>query len=358
MTASRATLLAALLAAPDLLAFGRLRGGGEEAPVDVTWLNRQLAGQVHDYTANHGPDRRIHSPSLDQKRDLYVYVPPGYDPAKRYPLMIWLHGLAQDETSFLQIIPTLDREMVAGRLPKCIIAAPDGTTRGRASLREPPSLYLNSPLGRYEDFVIYDVWNHVVTAYPIRPEREAHVLAGASMGAFGAYNLGIKYRSDFAVLVGVLPPLNLRYADARGRTDGDFNPATMNWLTEYRPDATVARFGPLGVVAIRQRQIIAPVFGEGPGVIARVAAENPAEMLYAKDVKPGELEMFAGYGERDEFNFDAQTESFAALARGKGLTVHTVMVPGGKHDKETANRMIPAFVEWMRPRVEKYAPKD
>ena len=44
--------------------------------------------------------------------------------------------------------------------------------------------------------------------------------------------------------------------------------------------------------------------------------------------------MFAGYGDRDEFNFDAQTESFAAYARGRGLTVNTVVIPGGKHDKE------------------------
>ena len=56
------------------------------------------------------------------------------------------------------------------------------------------------------------------------------------------------------------------------------------------------------------------MFGEGPDVIAKVAAENPAEMLTTYDVKPGELEMFAGSATRDEFNFDAHAESFAYLA--------------------------------------------
>ena len=93
-------------------------------------------------------------------------------------------------------------------------------------------------------------------------------------------------------------------------------------------------------------------------MIAKVSAENPAEMLYTYDVKPGELEMFAGYGERDEFHFDAQTESFAAIARGRGLKVETVMVPGGRHDKETAMRMLPSFVEWLSPKLSDYAPKD
>lgn len=356
MTPFRVSLLAVVLVAPNALAF-RPSGGGD-AIVDLNYLNRQLAGQVHDYTANHGTDARIDAPSLGQRRDLYVYVPPGYDSTKRYPLIIWLHGLAQDEKSFLHIVPGLDREIAAGRLPKCVIAAPNATVRGRASLREPPSMFLNSPLGRYEDFVIYDVWNHVVTHYSIRVEKQAHVLAGASMGAFGAYNLGIKHKDDYGVVAGVLPPLNLRYADARGRTTGSFDPNNFGWLNEYRPNAALASFGPLGMVTVRERDIIAPVFGEGPDVIAKVAAENPAEMLASYDVKPGDLEMFAGYGQRDEFHFDAQTESFAAVARGRGLSVHTVMVPGGRHDKETAMRMMPTFVEWLGPKINRYSPKD
>jgi hypothetical protein len=342
----------ALVAVPDARAFFN-KG---DRPVDLRQLNSQLAGRVDDYTANHGQDNRIFAPSLGQKRDVYVYVPPGYDPAKRYPLVYWLHGLNQDETSFLQIIPALDRAISAGSLPKFVAVAPDGTLNGRPGLREPPTLYLNSPLGRFEDFVTLDVWNHVVTHYSIRTERQAHVLAGASMGAFGAYNLGIKHKADFGVVAGVLPPLNLRYADCYGRIDTDFDPNCFGWLNEYRPNAVVARFA-CGLVKIRERDLIAPVFGEGPDVIAKIAADNPAEMLTTYKVKPGELEMFAGYARYDEFNFDAETESFAYIARGLGLTVNTVMVPG-KHDKQTAMQMLPAFVDFLGPRLKPYAPKE
>src|SRR5258708_37578964 len=93
--------LAVLVFSPDAKGFGSLCGDGGR-PVDIRQLNARLAGHVDDYTTNHGPDNRIESPSLGQKRDIYVYVPPGYDPAKRYPLMIWLHGLSQDEQSFLE----------------------------------------------------------------------------------------------------------------------------------------------------------------------------------------------------------------------------------------------------------------
>ena len=353
--ASLIPLCLALLVAPDVRAFGGLCGKGDRVP-DLHQLNARMAGKVHDYTANHGQDNRIDAPSLGQRRDAYVYVPPGYDPAKRYPLVIWLHGLNQDETSFLEVAEKFDQAVVAGALPRFVAVCPDGTANGRTGLKEPPTLYLNSPLGRFEDFVTSDVWDHVVTRYSIHADRKAHALTGASMGAFGAYNLGIKHKSHFGVVAGVLSPLNLRYADCHGRTDTDFNPYCVGWVNEYRPNAPVARFFH-GLVTIRQRQLVAPVFGEGPDVIAKVAAQNPAEMLTAYDVKPGELEMFAASASRDEFNFDAQTESFAYLARSRGLTVNTILVPG-KHDKQTGLTMLPAFVDFLRPRLESYAPKN
>src|SRR6266705_3088357 len=87
--------------------------------------SRKLAGQILDYTHNHGSDNRIWSPALCKKRDLYVYLPPCYDPHKRYPLVLWLHGFAQDEVAFLKhVVPLLDEAIVCGKLPPMIIADP------------------------------------------------------------------------------------------------------------------------------------------------------------------------------------------------------------------------------------------
>src|SRR2546427_160685 len=60
-----------------------------------------LAGQVVDHTNNHGRDCRIWSQALGERRNLYVYLPPNFDPGKRYPILVWLHGMAQDERDFL-----------------------------------------------------------------------------------------------------------------------------------------------------------------------------------------------------------------------------------------------------------------
>ena len=84
-------------------------------------LNRTIAGRVLDYTDNHGTDRRIWSAALGEKRDLYVYLPPGYDGRTPFPVMFWFHGIGQDEKNFLSIVPHFDRAIRCGRMPPCVI---------------------------------------------------------------------------------------------------------------------------------------------------------------------------------------------------------------------------------------------
>src|SRR3954471_8995300 len=138
--------------------------------VRLNHLNDRLRGTVLDFTHNHGADRRLYSPALDRKRDLYVYLPPGYDPCRAYPAMILLHGIAQDEQFFLRVAEDFDREMACGRLPPFIIAAPDGSLPGHPTLRDGASFYLNSRAGRFEDYIVCDVWQFLLTNLPVRPE--------------------------------------------------------------------------------------------------------------------------------------------------------------------------------------------
>src|SRR5579859_7484884 len=108
-------------------------------------VNRVLCGQLIDFTHNHGADRRIWSPALCEHRDLYVYLPPGFDPSKKYPLAIFLHGAIQDEKFFLQApVQAFDDAIAKGLLPPVIIAVPDGSLRGRATLHKPAMFWTNS----------------------------------------------------------------------------------------------------------------------------------------------------------------------------------------------------------------------
>jgi enterochelin esterase-like enzyme len=127
--------------------------------VNLDRLNSKLHGRVVDFTHNHGADRRIWSPILGRSRDLYVYLPPGYDPSVAYPLILFLHGAVIDEHYLLRPfgLKELDRMMSAGEVPPAIIAAPDGTYDGRNRIAAPHSLWVNGLGGRFEDHVVDEI---------------------------------------------------------------------------------------------------------------------------------------------------------------------------------------------------------
>jgi S-formylglutathione hydrolase FrmB len=282
---------------------------------------------------------------------MYVYLPPGYDPCKSYPIMIWMHGINADERGFIeQALGEIDRRIASGRLPPMIVAAPDGSLRGRPTLFGVNPLFINSDAGRFEDYLVQDVWSFLLTHYPIRPEREAHVLAGYSGGGGAAFRLGIKYRDTFGIVFGISPPLNLRWVDCHGNYMGNFDPNCWGWREDVsRGREVVGRF--FGVVTIRLRRLVYPLFGSGPEAIEQLSRENPIEMIDHYGLQPGQLCMYVGYPGKDQFNIDAQVESFLYRARERGLEVGVGYAPHGRHNWLTGRRLLPGALDWLAPLV-------
>jgi len=321
----------------------------------VKRLNKKLDGQVLDFTFNHGCDRRLYSNSLGEKRDIYIYVPPGYDGKARFPAILWLHGLGQDERSFLEIIEYFDRGIRDGTVPPAVIIAPDGSVRGTPAIFNTGSFYLNSKAGNFEDYIIQDVWGFLKTHYAIRPEREAHMIAGASMGGFGAFNLAFKHKAEFGLIAGAMPPLNLRYTDVHGNYFGDYYPGMATFRNEVPRNAIIGRF--YGVILIRSRRLLDPLVGRRPAdALGFVSRENPIEMLEAYNVQPGDYEMFIGYGTKDEFNIDAQAQHFVEVANRRGIRPEVHCVPGGHHNVSAGLAMVPQISQWILQRFAKFIP--
>jgi S-formylglutathione hydrolase FrmB len=329
-------------------------------PAKLNHLNRRLAGHVVDYTNNHGVDRRLWSPTLQMKRELYVYLPPGYDPCKRYPVLLWLHGINQDEESFVFEggLEKFDAAIACGRLPPMIIAVPDGSARGRLTPFAPNTLFLNSAAGDFEDYVTHDVWDFLVRHYPIRPERGAHVVGGYSGGGGAAYRVAIKYRPEFGTVFGLLPPVNIRWMDCHGDYFAPFDPNCWGWRENVdRGREVVGRFYG-GIVVVRVRQLVYPLFGRGPEAVSQLSRENPIELLDLYPVRPGELAMYIGHGGRDQFNLKAQVDSFLFRCGQLGLPVAVGYDPKGKHDWGTAERLLPGLFPWLSVQLAPYCGKE
>ena len=143
-----------------------------------------------------GEDRRIFSPILGMRRDLYVYLPPGYDPAVAYPLIVYLHGADIDEHAFLDPRgPALARrDDGPGRDPaERSSPAPDGTySRARTRVVTTHSLCSSTAwAGGSRTTSSSGRWcPYLMRTCSIRPEREAHALLGISAGGFGAMGRG------------------------------------------------------------------------------------------------------------------------------------------------------------------------
>jgi S-formylglutathione hydrolase FrmB len=319
-------------------------------------VNSCLAGRVLDFTHKHGCDRRIWSPSLCLWRDVYVYIPPNYDPGKSYPLLLWLHGFGGDEWQFIrQVVRELDKSIVSGAMPPVIAVAPDGSVPSTWKPWYQGSWYINGRQGRWEDYMMNDVLRFVEQNFRIRPEREAHVIAGWSMGGFGAYNLGMKHSDYFRVLVGIYPNLNLRYVDRQGHWGTDFDPENTTWLEDMKGRWLVGAY-PKYRFPINAGVVFLPAWGRRQDCIARMSQENPIELLDRLDVQDGRFDMFVSYGKRDEYNVDAQVESFLYRARERGLNVWVRCNPEGHHSTDYVNECMPEVLAALGRRLRELLP--
>lgn len=323
---------------------GCMEGPGYETAARVAV--RGIAGQVLDYTANSGFNHRVFSPSLQMQRDLYIYLPPGYDPCRKYPAVIYLHGVLMDENSLIDhLVQPVDRAIREGRLPPLIVACPDGSMTGNPSRLDAGSFYVNGPRGRYQDWIVNDTWEFVLKRFSVCPTRKNRILCGVSMGGFGAYNIGLKYADKFGTVVGLLPALNLRWVDCHNNYLADFHPCCWGWRTSIADPCEL--IGEFGIIQVRMKDFIYPVFGRDESALRLAAEENPIELLDKVNLQPNVLNLYVGIACQDEFNLDAQAFSFLYRLREKGLSAHVKTLKHGRHNEATARAMIPDVIDWL-----------
>jgi enterochelin esterase-like enzyme len=170
---------------------------------------------------------RFYSPALERAADYLVYLPTGYDPARRYPVFYLLHGMPGRPQAYIRIASLdarLDNLIRAGRVPPMIAVFPDGRINGR-TLSD--SEWANTSSGRYEDYVL-DVVRDVDARFSALDDRDARVIAGYSAGATGALNITLHHLPAFASFEAWSGP----FVESRS---GVFAHATSAQIAYYSP---------------------------------------------------------------------------------------------------------------------------
>ena len=124
-----------------------------------------------------------------------IHLPEGYDNSdEHYSVLYFLHGFATNHYLFYgDIHDIMDSLISLGQVDPFIIVRPDGSASPYLG-----SFYTNSTLyGDFEDYIMYDLIDHIDNTYRTIDHRLYRGISGHSMGGYGATKLGIKYYDLF-----------------------------------------------------------------------------------------------------------------------------------------------------------------
>ena len=207
---------------------------------------------------------------LGRRMPFLIWVPPGYTPSRRYPVVYLLHGAGDGnapgraEWMNLGIGEVLDRATAAGKLPPALFVFPEGLQ----------GYWIDHAGGgpQWATYVVQDVVPHVdrIWATDARPERRA--IGGLSMGAHGALHLTLNHPDVFRIAGAHSPALRSHEESPPFFGDG----------------AWFARFDPLTLAGPRAR---------GPQPADRMAGHGDERPVAAGD-RAGGRGAAAGRGER------------------------------------------------------------
>lgn len=173
--------------------------------------------------------------SNEQRTVIYkrakAYLPYGYDRSREYPVLFLMHGEEGDENTLLPDEPkeggsfvpyVADYLIRKGAAKEAIIVCPNGRThcdfRNTAAQGFPEEIK-GSTLGFYEfdRELRRDLLPYLDAHFSVRKDREGRAIAGVSLGAMQAVNLGAMRCSDLFASVGAFSPA---FSTAAGATAG------------------------------------------------------------------------------------------------------------------------------------------
>ena len=142
--------------------------------------------------------RWYRSRTTGQHRQAHVYTPPGYDsnPSLRYPVLYLQHGSGEDQTSWTRQGKAnliLDNLIAEGKAQPMLIVMEQGyaVKAGQAA----PGARGNEAFG---ELVIRDLIPMIDSTYRTLADRQHRAIAGLSMGAGQAMQIGLANLDRFA----------------------------------------------------------------------------------------------------------------------------------------------------------------
>jgi enterochelin esterase-like enzyme len=132
------------------------------------------------------------SQAAGAKVSFHVYAPSAYtaDPARRFPVVYWLHGSGGGVPGISRLSALADEAISAGKAPPFLMVFVNGLEMG---------MYIDWANGRapLETVIIHELRPHIDANWRTIATREGRLLDGFSMGGYGAARFGFRYPELF-----------------------------------------------------------------------------------------------------------------------------------------------------------------
>ena len=289
---------------------------------------------------------RFASAALGVDKDVVVYLPAGYDadPARRWPVFYYLHGLGGDETNWTKgghLAEAADAVNLAA-----IVVMPDGDNgfytdgvtpmdldaclRDGTGLLDPraPKRKTCVKTPAYATYIARDLVAWADATYRTVAAREGRGIAGLSMGGFGALQLAMRHPDVFAVAASHSGIDALLYA-------GPFPYAAGKVELETDPKQWGGALGPFGAW-------VRGIFGPD---IARWQAHDPA--VLAASVTQDRPALYLDCGTEDEFYLHNGAQYLHDLLVARGIE-HSWYLGPGRHDFAFWSARLPHSLAFLR----------
>jgi S-formylglutathione hydrolase FrmB len=240
-----------------------------------------------------------------------IALPPGYEASsnKRYPTLYFLHGLFENERSWIdrggeQIWERLSEK---GEFANFIVVLPDG---GR-------SFYVNSQDGRerYEDFFMQELVPEIDRRYRTLATAGERGISGTSMGGYGALRLAMRHPEVFGAASAHSAALISKFPS---------------------PLPTEGRFG-------FYARVLQEPFGS-PLNESYFDANNPLTLAEHPE-RFQKLRLYFDCGDHDRYGFEEGAQLLDRILSAKGFPHEYALRPGG-HGWEYLLQYLPFSLEF------------
>jgi len=203
-----------VLAADDVRLFPEPPAGYRELPTSA------LRGRLEPFEYD--------SAVTGTRRKAQVYLPPGYTPEKKYPVLYLLHGIGGNEhewTGYVKAHAIIDNLIAAGEAVPFIVVMPNGRALPDDTPGQNPFDQAKAAgFAKFERDLLDCLIPAIQAKYSTYADRDHRAIAGLSMGGGQTLNFGLGHLDTFAWIgafsaaPNTLPPEQLVPDPAAART--------------------------------------------------------------------------------------------------------------------------------------------